>query len=104
MLARRGAFDLFRLSTALGTAAALDSAGFRTLDVVVGDPFFVENLGTSCDGRSVDIRGHNNLGLARSLLGRLTLLLWEVGNDPHGVEEVANTHCGCKEEDVEEEA
>lgn len=101
--AKRG-FGLFRFATALGTAAALDSAGFRTLDVMVGDPFFVESLGTSCDGRGIDIRGHSNLGLARSLLGRLTLLLWEVGNDPHGVEEVANTHCCSKEEDVEEEA
>ena len=105
MVTLRGGFVtcLFRFATALGTAAALDSAGFRTLDVMVGNPFLIESLGTSCDGRRIDISGHSNLRLARSLLVGLAFLLWEVGEDPHGVEEIANTHCGCKEEDVEEE-
>lgn len=95
-------------SSAFGTTAALDSAGLGALNMVVGNPLLIVGLGTGGDSRGFVVRGdHDGVNLACCLLGtsgRLTLLLWEVGDNPNGVEEIANCHGACEEEDVEEEA
>jgi hypothetical protein len=100
---------LLRLaSTALGTTAALDSTRLGTLDVVGGNPVLVIGLGAGGDSRGFVVRGDSNgFGLARCLLAtsrRLTLLLREVWDNPDSVEEIADTHSACEEEEVEEEA
>lgn len=38
---------LFRFATALGSSPALDSTGFRTLNMVTWDPFLIVNFGAS---------------------------------------------------------
>lgn len=96
------------LRAGLGLASTLDLPGLRTSDVVGGDPVGVVG-GGGRDGRGGGLLdgGGFALGTARgALLAGLAALalLWEVGGDPDGVEEVDGTSGAGQEEEVEEEA
>lgn len=90
-------------STALGLGArTLDFARLRLLDVMGGDPLGVVGRG----------RRHTGGRRIRSCLSRRSFLLrapataflWEVGRNPHGVEEVNNAGKEGEDEQIQEDA
>lgn len=92
--------------SALWTGTTLDTASFRSVQVVGRNPIFGVCLCTGCNGGSVSIWLFTSyIDLLDGGLGGLAfLLLWEVWYDPNIVEEVANADGTGKKEEVEEDA
>lgn len=76
---------------------------------MVGNPLLVVGLGTSGNGRGFVVRGDDDrVDLAGRLLattsGGPALLLGKVGDNPNGVEEIADGDGACEKEEVQEQA
>lgn len=104
-IARNVLLFLLGLSTALWSAATLDTTSLGALNVMGRDPFLVICLSTGRDCWTFVV-GLNRADLDlldRCLLGSLLALLGEVWNDPDGVEEIADTDSTGEEEAVQEQ-
>ena len=97
--------------TVLGPRSTLDLPGLRAVDVVSWDPIRVVG-GSRRHRRAVRSfarRSFALLGRTRRLLGELgalsgLALLGEIGGDPNGVDEIANTTEAGQNHEVKEEA
>lgn len=91
---------------ALWSGSALNTAGFRSVQVMGRDPILGVCFCTARNSRSIRVwLLASSVNLLGRGLGRFALLLlWEVWRNPDVVEEITDSDCAAEKEQVEEDA